>query len=436
MLRIFLCLSVIIQTVVAYAAPLGTALELYNTYRDDLRYDEVTYLTAHNAFTIHTEGWNIYQQSLNFDQQFEYGVWSFMIDLHWCKDGDSEPLYVALAHEFRASKNRYNYTEPRNHVHLSSCDRSSAQRTRPGHRSFESFLKEYVKKWLEKDANAIITLHLESYLGIDGAAQLRTLFSRAGVLDYIYRNHSQNSWPTLGEMRKTGKRLVLFSSNSGDSVLDDVFSTIHYRETAYDLTSSPNCERRFDERDYSNTTSLLLINHFYSIAFEASTLTYHQINNPYATSMLDKYSNVVSPELWKRTDQCFQQEKIYPTFIAVDFIEEGDAGGTREWVLYLNHLRRLHASNPSADPFSKKFLRRASNNHTKPMLENSYVRSVFDWMMVCEPAISPLLAFGSYRYPWMSKAAAMTAIPTVFSMTEKLVGHYVPAAFASYFGAL
>lgn len=399
----------------------GAALALRDSYENAQQYDGVSYLTAHNAFTFPQDGWQVYQQYLNFDEQFAYGVWSFMIDPHYCWTSSGD-LSLSLAHQPGESDNNRNFSDPVNYQFI-SCLTSKGQKGLREHRSLESFLQEHVKKWLREDPEAVITLHLESYTGTDGARQLRELFRRLGIFDFIYRKSATDPWPTLGMMRAANTRLVLFSSNKADTGLGDVFYTDHYRETGYDLKDFSLCERRFDDRDSTNTTTLFVLNHFYKWAFKASRHDYHQINNPYATGMAHKYKITGKPDLATRTELCIQQEGIYPSFIAVDFVEEGDAGGARDWVLYLNHQRK---KKQFALPFfHKNQLAIQSSHHA--------VYSVIPSAQEAGFAVSTLLAIGSYRFPWMSKAAALSGSLSLISFLDQKMGHYIPAAFAPVF---
>lgn len=429
------------------ASFLGTAADLRETYTDDLKYDEVTYLTTHNSFTIQTEDWLYRQQSLSFDNQFKYGVWSFMLDLHWCPEDMRKSQTISLAHLRQGSSNTRNYSDSRNHQYLLSCRDSRAQKSQTKHRSFESFFNDYVKKWLDHDDKSIITLHLESYLGTDGAAQLRRVFEQVGILHYIYGDLSQKSWPTFGEMRMTNKRLVVFSSNSGDCGLGDVFSTVRYRETQYDLETAKNCERRFDDRNRLNDTALLLLNHFYSTSFETRKLTYHQVNNPYADRMQHKYEGVKCPVLSVRTRLCVQQESIYPTFVAVDFVEEGDVGGAREWVLYLNRLRQMRREEPSLplDFFPSDLVSQEFSDSSSEVVdvEDLMVMDRAIWTALFKLA-NPVLhatssiafALSSYQYPWMVHPASLLGTLALVSWWESWTGYYIPARFSSALNTL
>lgn len=388
---------------------------LRDMYADGRRYDQVTYLTTHNAFAINKEGWRNYQQSLDFDEQFAFGVWSFMLDLHWCKDASGK-FKITLAHLLNGSDNKYDYSKPANQLHLASCATSTVQRTQLEHRTFEDFLSGHLKKWLDQNPDIVITLHLESYLGTDGARQLHDLFIRTGVLNYVYYKLSTDPWPTLGEMRNLNKRLVVFSSNAGDCNLREVFHTTHYRETDYNLRDFSKCELRFDNRDTRSATSLLVMNHFYKSSHETVSHRYHQINNPYASHMTDQYVLPGENDLETRTELCITQEGIYPSFIAVDHVEKGDMGGLLGWVSELNY-RRIN----EPIPVSRFLGNLASVNKLPALYLNEFSWSDFALF------VSPLFALGSYRYPWIAYPAAVLGTLGTMSWLETVAGHHIPA---------
>lgn len=315
---------------------LGTAQTLRSTYTDGTFYNQATYLTTHNAYSSAQAGWTYAQQTLGFDEQFAYGVWAFMIDLHWCRDS-SNNLYLAMAHMPTGSDKNFDYSHPTNHQYLESCWPSRLQRGLKEIPSFESFLSGHAKKWLDNDKEAIVTLHLESYTGASGAKDLHAILQNTNLLQYVYFHASGSAWPTLGDMRKNNKRLIIFSDNLHDTGVD-IFHTSEYQETKYNLKESSDCTLRPDNRAASRAKSILLMNHFYSLAYETQDLNFHQINSPYANSQ-GKHPTKGPRDIATRSEICFAQEGIYPTFVAVDFVEEGDFGGAREQVLRLNKKR-------------------------------------------------------------------------------------------------
>ncbi|MCF8178883.1 MAG: hypothetical protein K9J74_10280, partial [Sulfuritalea sp.] len=55
----------------------------------DRRYDQVAFLTAHNAFANEEEGWKYHQQSKSILNQLRYGVRGFMLDVHYAERPES-----------------------------------------------------------------------------------------------------------------------------------------------------------------------------------------------------------------------------------------------------------------------------------------------------------------------------------------------------------
>lgn len=54
------------------------------------RYDQVTFLTAHNAFAATQEGWVYAQQALSIPNQLLFGVRALMLDIHMAQGGTVE----------------------------------------------------------------------------------------------------------------------------------------------------------------------------------------------------------------------------------------------------------------------------------------------------------------------------------------------------------
>ncbi len=298
--------------------PLKEAEELIVTYEDARKYNEVCWLTAHNAFSNKADGWVYYQQTLGFEEQYAWGVRSFQLDLHWYTPREKADRYIALCHE---PKPKYNCLFTRGQLLLGS--------PKPAKEFFEQ-----VAQWLSSDPKAIITLHLENYVkGTEGREALDKLLEETNLKQYLLRPTSifeKGDWKTLGQMRDDGTRLVIFSDNPTDGMIN----VREYRETQYNLDESPNCEMRGEGRDRGKNKRLLLMNHFYSQSFLKGD---YNDNNSY---------NAIA----KRVNICHKEQGRLPNFIAVDFIELGANGGSREVVRKLNlEDVKLFANFPGKD---------------------------------------------------------------------------------------
>jgi hypothetical protein len=70
------------------------------------------------------------------------------------------------------------------------------------------------------------------------------------------------------------------------------------------------------------------------------------MNHFYSFSPLKNYEKVNSFEaIMKRAWQCFKDRKIWPNFVAVDFVEIGEAGGAKAAVIKLNQKLNSESKN-------------------------------------------------------------------------------------------
>jgi hypothetical protein len=302
------------------ALGLKASPELLKHYSGERHYNQVCWLTTHNSFANSAEGWVYKNQYLSFEAQYAFGVRSFMLDVYWYSP-ILGPKYIVLCHEINANLA----------ASLSSCPATRAARLGSSPQSLESYFVQ-IKKWLDENPDEIITLHLESYLGSEGAAGLRKLLKSTGLEAYLYADkfpHYFHSWkvgnpqkvhkgaiywPTLDEMRKKEGRLVIFS----DKPEDEMISTYSYDESEYNLGTFPNCEMRRSQEPVGKGI-LLMMNHFYE---NEPQIGYEKTNDCRA--------------IIARAKKFRDQQIKWPNFIAVDFVEIGENGGAQAAVIDLN----------------------------------------------------------------------------------------------------
>ena len=174
----------------------------------DRRYSEICWLEAHNAFASSAYRWLYNQQYMSFDEMYEHGVRCFSIDIHWHRYGSActtDEREIAMMHGSSGVLN------------------TVVQRQGPPER-FGTFVSK-LAEWLNDPDKSrdIITVTLESYIGDKDS--LDELWDRYELKDKMYIHPSQNSgsrwndrarWPTLGELREAGTRLVVFSNKRSD----------------------------------------------------------------------------------------------------------------------------------------------------------------------------------------------------------------------------
>jgi hypothetical protein len=272
---------------------------LLSSYSGTRSYDDVCWLTSHNSFTYKnplSEKQFFPNQSLTIKEQLEHGVRGFMIDLHRDTGGN-----IVIAH---------------------GSALLFKQQLLP-------FLNT-IKDWLDSNKDDIITVHLESYVG--NYTDIMTLINTAGLQVYLFDLGSSTSWPTLGSMRASDKRLIIFSDNRLDLGTGIMHAT-KYMETQYDLASYPCCDMRTDGRTIPPPNApLFVMNHFYPILITPRTGIWSSYFS--ASSDVNSYKR-----LEKRICDCFSKGPPFgkwPNFIAVDFA--GTFGGEElEIVLDINN---------------------------------------------------------------------------------------------------
>ena len=142
--------------------------ELINAlYSDELVYSDCCWLTSHNAYTY---DWKVYsQQHLNIGESFNYGVRSFMLDLHDYQNT------VALCHD--------------------SCT-TTYYLQKPGAPLEAEVLFKEIYNLLEVNKLDIITLYLESYvprLSID------KVIKASGLDLFLLKSKNPNEFDSLLE---------------------------------------------------------------------------------------------------------------------------------------------------------------------------------------------------------------------------------------------
>ncbi|HEY3685178.1 MAG TPA: interleukin-like EMT inducer domain-containing protein [Streptosporangiaceae bacterium] len=282
------------------------------------RYDQGTVLVAHNAFNnTHDGAWpHDRQQNLSIPEQLRYGVRGLAIDIHrYTPPGGTQGLY--LCHGWCVD----NWWRPGLQL-----------------RTFAQMLTDVVP-FLQANPNEIVTILIESEAGWNPNAAQNQLFVDAlvssGAMPYTFWpdppvpaggnmwNPAVNpgggtafTWPTVADMQARGTRLVFFvDRRNGDppSIQHPLpFVWRYVRESDFGLQGnwepgSPMAERG-QSRGGQPTRTLNLLNHFAT----APALT--------ATTAVNRYNVMLG-----RVIDYANTFHAIPTFIEVDFVDEGDA---------------------------------------------------------------------------------------------------------------
>lgn len=235
------------------------------------RYDEIAYLTTHNAFNSAAEGFSVLpNQTQSVSAQLNAGVRGLMLDVY--DDNGTSMVYHVYA--FIGSKPLSNFLNT-------------------------------IKTFLDNNPNEVVTIILECYTS---ANAIENDMNQSGLSGYLYTHPALTSWPTLQTMINNNKRLVIFSDKNDASpsqgwyhyVWDEAF------ENPYSAANSGEFSCQVNRGNGSN--DLFILNHFITPANATDAQTVN--TNPYFLN---------------RAQQCQQERGKFPNFITVDFYELGDA---------------------------------------------------------------------------------------------------------------
>ncbi|KAG1875526.1 PLC-like phosphodiesterase [Suillus subalutaceus] len=166
-----------------------------------------------------------------------------------------------------------------------------------------------VKAWLDANPNEVLSLLIVNSDTFPPSSY-DTVFKAVG-LDTI-------DWPTLGSLIDSGTRLITFmDSNANFSSVPyiiDEFTNIW--ETAYDVTTSFDCNVNRSNANTPTATSMYLINHY------LDTLI---LGQPAPDPSQANQTNAVTGtnSLGEQFELCVGQQGRNPNFMLVDFYEYG-----------------------------------------------------------------------------------------------------------------
>lgn len=239
------------------------------------KFDEVAYLTTHNAFNSAQDNFSLPNQNLDITGQLNIGVRAFMLDVY-NSFGNTVVYHGSLI---------------------------------LGSNPFEDELTK-IKVFLDNNPTEVVTVILECNVS---ANDIESEMNQSGLMSYVYAHQLGTSWPTLQTMIDNNTRCVVFSDVDDASASQGWY---HYMwtnmvETHYsnnDITDF-NCD--FNRGDSIN--DLFILNHF--------------VTNSVLGTGMEAESEIANsnPFFINRALQCQQEKAKFPNFVTVDFVELGDA---------------------------------------------------------------------------------------------------------------
>ena len=233
------------------------------------RFDEVSYVTTHNAMSNAEDNWQAPNQNKNLRHQLEAGVRGLMLDVHEYGDG------IELCHGF--------------------CQL--------GHLPVADGL-EIIADYLHAQRGEVVTIIFESYTS---AANIADAFAASGLDRYVHAHTAGTPWPTLRELIDSDERVIVLTDREGGTLPWYMDVWAHAFETHYaaETTADFSC----DMNRGTAGNALFIFNHF--------------LTAPLAVP--DQADTVnANPFLVERARTCMQVRGHLANFVTVDFYDQGD----------------------------------------------------------------------------------------------------------------
>jgi len=263
---IYILFSLQLITIISYAQCNGS-IDLCPK-----QYNEVAYLTTHNAFNSDEDGLLFPNQTHNIASQLNDGVRALMIDVY----------------DHFGTPTAYHSVFMLGTIPLSDIFND-------------------IKTFLDNNPNEVVTIILECYVT---ANDIEDEINQSGLSNYLYIHNS--TWPTLQNMIDNDNRLVIFSD------VDDASSSQSWYHYVWDYAVETHssvgnindftCD--FNRGDAVN--DLFIFNHFVTDANLGYGL-YTESNDVNA-----------NPFFINRALDCQNQTNKFPNFVTVDYYELGD----------------------------------------------------------------------------------------------------------------
>lgn len=239
----------------------------------DKRYDEVSYLTTHNAFNAGNEGFTFPNHNFGLTDQMNYGVRGLMLDVY--DDGGVATVY-----------------------HSTNI---------LGSQPLSSNLAE-IKNFLDANPTDIVTIIFECYID---ANMMEQSFTDAGLLSYLHTQTLGDPWPTLQNMIDAGGRLVVLSDEDDAGPGQEWY---HYVwdfavETHFSNSAPSDFSCEFNRGDSIN--DLFILNHFITSIVGTGSEPDAQVVNAYDF-------------FYPRAVECMNEKQKFPNFPTIDFHEHGE----------------------------------------------------------------------------------------------------------------
>jgi hypothetical protein len=286
----------------------------------DRRFDEVAFPASHNSMSAaDRDGWFLAEQPTGIVESLDDGIRVFLIDTWYGQATASGGVVTA---ERSLARAQADFTDGRATA-LTPAMRRTIDRLRReqpsgpeqpylchtlcelGGTEMQSEMAG-VRQWLDDHPREVVTLFIQDTVT---PADTATVLDRAGLADMAYVHSTGESWPTLGEMIDSGKRVLVLMENQGGG------TEYPYIHSGFDMVADTGFTyASVDEFDCAPNRGparpdLFMVNHWLS-GFTTLVSSAQQANT--------------AQVLGDRVRKCRDEREHIPNFVAVNWYDQGD----------------------------------------------------------------------------------------------------------------
>ena len=263
-------------------------------------YDNHTYPETHNSFsTVEDDVWMAQNHYTALESQWNGGIRAFMIDIHHLSKEETGLDDVRFCHGDPDSTLFY------------PCIYSEVD-------AF-AWMRQ-LGSLMNNSSGDVVTLLIENYVP---GEHVEYLFNKTGMIERAYVHEVGEEWPLLGEMILQGKDLVVFWDYSDDLRYPWLHHAwTHSWDTPYgeDEESQMSCRVG---RGSGNEEAWHMNNWLSSI---------YGFADPIRAGSVNDYDTLL-----ERAIECWEKIEDRPTFIAVDFWEDGEIVNVTKTLNQMEH---------------------------------------------------------------------------------------------------
>ena len=250
-------------------------------------YDNFTFPETHNSFATIEDGvWMAMNHKTALQAQWDGGIRAYMLDTHHLSKDDTSVEDIRFCHGDPDS------------TFLHPCIYSEVDAS--------SWLR-HLNSLMNNSSGDVVSLLLENYVP---GEHLEVLFNQTGMLDRTFVHTPGEPWPSIGEMALSGTDLVVY----WDYQYDERYPWLHHAwthswDTPYGEDEQDDMSCRVGRGD--GVQPVWHLNNWLSSVFGLADPVRAQEVNDYDT-------------LLERALGCWEEVDDRPTFIAVDYWEDGE----------------------------------------------------------------------------------------------------------------